>query len=179
MAINQAEIRERLQRTPTEKLREEMSVSLGLTVEHLTRSALILEELESRGETVEGVSPSLLGLLRRIAAGEVLAEAVVRFAATPRTMDRVLSLPPEKQAEILADKEKQREVLRPQKAADRGMAERRIAATNPIYAAKEASPRDLADMIVEMILAHPRPDAVWDAVRGDIRLVSPKPKRAS
>ncbi len=147
---------------PTDQLHKEFVDGLRVTVERLTRLAVILKELEGRGEVVKGVSESLLKLLRRIADGEVMAEVVVRFADRPQTMARVARLPMEQQAEILEDESKLADLPKPRHS--QGRSRRNIEDENPLLAAAVATPKDLACMIAEMIQRHPDPRTVWGLV---------------
>jgi hypothetical protein len=183
MNDKQNAIRTQIQALTTEQLRREFTEGLRLSSDHLTRLALVLEELERRGDSVTGASAGLLNLLRRIARGELLAETVVRFAGSPQVMASVGKLPVVDQQAILADEKRQAELLRPRPAKSHSKGERRqdIESKNPLMAAELATSKDLAEMIAEMISRHPDPSQVWSALCSQPTvqklLASPKPRR--
>lgn len=78
---------------PTESLKERLSGLLARTASDLVEMASIVSELDRRGEDLSGLRIGLTGYLRRIAAGTLAPEAVVRFASAPRLLDAVSTLP--------------------------------------------------------------------------------------
>lgn len=82
-----------LARLTTDELRAELSRGLQITANTLTRLAAIVAELERRGEDLSHLRFALIGHLRRIAAGQVIPELVVRFQGTPRLLQRLVLLP--------------------------------------------------------------------------------------
>ena len=174
-------LREEIKQLPTDELRDEFRKGLQLSVEHLTRLAVILAELESRGEKVAGVLPGFLALLRQIANGTLLAEALVRFAAAPKAMREVARLPIEEQQAVLDDEEECARRIRPKRSGTNGTGRRSAKAgeaqQNPLIAASLATVKDLAEQIADMISCHPEPEAVWAALMQEPvvrRLVSGK-----
>ncbi len=77
----------------TEQLKQALATHMQLTVEHFTRIAHIVRELEDRGEDLESLKLSLLNYFRKIAAGQLSAHAVVRFAQRNDLLSRVAQLP--------------------------------------------------------------------------------------
>jgi hypothetical protein len=77
----------------TDALKQELAEGLRLTAGHLRRMACIVAELETRGVDLTDLKIGLLGYLRRIAAGQVLPEVVVRFAEHPLLIQRIATLP--------------------------------------------------------------------------------------
>ena len=156
----------------TEELRNEFRSGLRLSIDHLTRLALILTELESRGEKIQGVNIGLLSLLRSIAKGQLLAETVVAFASKPTVMRRVGKMPVDEQRRIVDDEEECKRLMEPQPQRKNKKQQRPHADTsrvhieegNYLFSAKVATPKDLAALIAEMILANPDPAAVWAAL---------------
>lgn len=156
----------------TEELRNEFRSGLRLSIDHLTRLALILTELESRGEKIQGVNIGLLSLLRSIAKGQLLAETVVTFASKPTVMRRVGKMPVDEQRRIVEDEEECERLMEPQPQKKNKKQQRPHADTsrvqieegNYLFSAKVATPKDLAALIAEMILANPDPAAVWAAL---------------
>ena len=77
----------------TEQLRAELAQSLRLTAAALVRLAWILRTLEERGEDLGELHAGLPWYLRLIAYGQLLPEAVVRFAGNPSLLRRIAGLP--------------------------------------------------------------------------------------
>lgn len=82
-----------LQSLPSEQLREELVCGLGRMARDLLRLALIVRELEGRGEDLSGLKIGLIHHLRKIACGQLLPEVVIRFAAKPALIALVGNLP--------------------------------------------------------------------------------------
>jgi hypothetical protein len=171
--------REEIRALTTPQLREEFAAGIRVSVQHLVRTALVLQELESRGERVDGADEGLLDLLRRIATGRLLPQIIVRFAGSPQALERAARLAPDEQRAVLADPARQEEMTRRRRRrADDGDGKPvRPRATgrhpegedlrNPLMAAEVATPKDLAELIVAMIRRSPEAEAVWRLVRGD------------
>jgi len=164
----------------TEELRVEFQACLRVTGQHLTRLALVLQELESRGENVQGVSGTLLSLLRRIAGGTLLAGVVIQFIDQPKVMAKIGKMPVEEQEAIVAGKKK------PPTANSsphrQSQTRKDIEDKNPLVAAQYATVRDLADLIADMLQRHPKPSEVWDALCGNAfvrKTLLPKMRRVS
>jgi len=84
----------------TEDLKAELVAGLRIAREQLLRLGAVLLELDRRGEHVNG-DAHLLGLLRSIGRGELLADVVVRFGGSPATLSKAARLPLEQQAQLL------------------------------------------------------------------------------
>jgi hypothetical protein len=91
----------RLKGLPTESLKRLLTEGIRVVRENLLLAACALAELESRGEKVEG-DRYLFRMLRKIASGGLLVDAVVKFAGRPYTLASVERMPPARQAELLA-----------------------------------------------------------------------------
>lgn len=52
-----------------------------------------MKELEERGEDLSALHTGMIGYLRRIAAGQLLPEVVVRFAEAPLVLQKIATLP--------------------------------------------------------------------------------------
>ncbi len=151
------------------ELRSAFREGLRLSVEHITRLALILAELEKRGERVQGVHSGLLGLLRAVACGDLLAETIVVFACAPKVLQRVGQLPIEEQERVLADPEECERLLQPRSFAKKEGNSCRASPTRLDRAmllsmAHTATPKDLAALIAEMIASHGSAVDVWAAL---------------
>ncbi len=85
---------------PVSQLRERLTSILARTASDLAEMAAIVAELESRGEDLSGLRIGLVSYLRRIAAGTLLPEAVVRFSGSPRLLDKVATLPIDQQRKL-------------------------------------------------------------------------------
>lgn len=86
----------------TEELRAELARSLEITAVQMVRLAAIVGELERRGEDLSGLRVGLLGYLRRIAAGQVLPELVVRYQGRPAVLRIAANLPLGDQRRLIA-----------------------------------------------------------------------------
>ena len=74
-------------------LRAELAKQMQLTAQHLIRLAAVVAELERRGEDLSDLRIGMLHHLRRIAAGQVLPEIVVRFANAPGLLAKIGAMP--------------------------------------------------------------------------------------
>jgi hypothetical protein len=163
----------------TADLRKEFADGLRLNAERLQRMAAVLVELEKRGERIDGPA-SLLTMLRRIAAGELLAEVVTRFAGAPKTASRLGKCPVAQQRRLLNDEKALAAFMQNQQATSHatrfGKGKRRPSdddeeeesndtdkklKESPLKSAAHATVKDLAALIADMIQAHPHPDQVW------------------
>lgn len=132
-----------IQSMSTADLKAEFAEGLKISRDRILRLALVLAELERRGETVEG-DKLMIKMLRRIAAGTLTVGAVVTFAARPKDMRLVSKLPLAEQDEavrtgIVKKRQPQRDSTRPQ-------------AQNLYEAARKGTPQDVADMCAELLL---------------------------
>lgn len=78
---------------PTDALRAELAQQMTVTAQHLQRLASIVAELERRDEDLSELKVGMLGYLRRIAAGQLHPDAVVRYLDYPMLLNRVATLP--------------------------------------------------------------------------------------
>jgi hypothetical protein len=129
---------------------------LGFTAENLLRLAVVVAELESRGEDLSDLKIGLLPILRQIAAGTLLPEVVVYYAGKPLAMKRIAALPP---AEQRAYVEAKGELEPPLMTAGKPHAGYRSAADtsgpdrpNVAGMAAKGNPRDVGETAAEMIL---------------------------
>ena len=86
----------------TADLMSRLSETLRTTADGLRQMAAIVAELERRGEDLSDMKLGLVGYLRRIASGQMLAETVVRFAGNPLALDRISRLPLDQQRRVAA-----------------------------------------------------------------------------
>ncbi|WP_406850120.1 hypothetical protein [Chromobacterium phragmitis] len=77
----------------TQMLREELARSVELTARHLMRLATIWAELERRGEDLSDLRIGLATFLPQIAARQLSADAVIRFAGQKLLLNAVATLP--------------------------------------------------------------------------------------
>lgn len=160
MSVNLEALKVEFSAWSSDRLRTEFANGLRITVDHLVRMAAMLHELERRGESVTGAPTRILTLLRRISRGELLPEVVVQFAGTPTVLSKIGTLPPERQRMMLDDEEKRKEFVYKHRADSKNR--NTEGPVNPLVNAAElATPRDLAEMIVEMIGHNRQPDKVW------------------
>ncbi|MGA2032311.1 MAG: hypothetical protein ABSG68_08660 [Thermoguttaceae bacterium] len=92
-----------LSTAPTEELRSRLSGLLARTADDLREMAGIVAELERRGEDLSGLRLGIVDHLRRIAAGQLLPEIVVRYAGYPQLLRVATSLPLPDQERMLVD----------------------------------------------------------------------------
>ena len=77
----------------TAELKEELANGLRVTAASLLKIALVVRELEKRGESLSALRLGVMPYLRLIAAGTLLPEIVVRFAGQPSLIQRLAKLP--------------------------------------------------------------------------------------
>lgn len=77
----------------TQSLRDELARTLTLSAQTLQRLAGIWQELERRGEDLSDLRAGLAGYLPLIAAGQLDAEVVVRFAGNKTLLGTISRLP--------------------------------------------------------------------------------------
>lgn len=94
--------RAELHQMTTDELRDQLATQIQLTADHLLATALIIRELEERGEDLSDLKLGLLPYLRRIAHGQVVPELVVRYAGFPALINRLASFPLPEQRRIAA-----------------------------------------------------------------------------
>lgn len=93
---------DRIRGMDTATLREELASALKITARQLVYLAAVWKELESRGEDLSALRTGLVAYLPHIAAGTVVAEAVVAFAGNHVLLRAVTALPPEEQKRLAA-----------------------------------------------------------------------------
>ena len=81
----------------TAQLRNELARSIAMSAKHLVYLAGIWAELEKRGEDLSELRTGLAAYLPQIAAGQLDASAVIRFAGQPTVLRSISSLPPARQ----------------------------------------------------------------------------------
>lgn len=77
----------------TQSLRDELARALTLSAHTLQRLAIIWQELERRGEDLSDLRTGLASYLPLIAAGQLDAEVVVRFAGNKTLLGSISRLP--------------------------------------------------------------------------------------
>lgn len=96
---------ESMTRLSTDALKETLKNALIGTVENLMSAAAALLELDKRGERLTGGKVSgdkyLFALLRKVASGKWAPAAILRFGDDEYLQEKVLSLPRDKQDEVL------------------------------------------------------------------------------
>ena len=153
----------------TKVLKAELARLLGFTAENLLRLAVVVNELEGRGEDLSGLRFGLLPFLRQIGSGKLLPEVVITFAGQPAAIKRIAALPLEEQRRIVdqgcsvqADPVAcswagrlhvpKEYTPRNERNGDRRPGLKGIAAN--------ASPKDVAEMAAELVCNSPRPAEV-------------------
>lgn len=161
-----------LAKASTEELRAELATALKLTADHLVRLAMIWAELERRGEDLSALKNGIGKYLPMIASGAVLAETVVAFAGEPLMLSRAAKLPVEEQLKAIEAgtvPPRARVANSVNGHPVRGIYERdHVNGKNgctaeiirPEQMAVKASPKDVAEMCLNMINANPNPKEV-------------------
>lgn len=88
----------------SEALRDRLKRALTRTASDLVEMALIVRELEGRGEDLSSLRLGLVDHLRRIAAGQLLPDLVVRFSGFPALLQIASSLALPDQERLAGDK---------------------------------------------------------------------------
>jgi hypothetical protein len=171
-----------LEKIDTQTLKNALSEALRLTAEHLLRLSLIWAELERRGEDLSALKTGIGVYLSKIAAKRLLPEVVVRYAGEPGIINRLSSYDPAIQQTVLdggampwANRPKAIESnghassissnsdrqpsasprdYHEQRSEPESRMEGRRPESNPIDLAKVVSPRDLTDLILNMVRAN-------------------------
>lgn len=86
----------------TSTLRQRLAQQMELSARHLVEMASIWTELERRGEDLSALRTGLTDYLPRIAAGELDAAAVVRFAGNRQLLRYLSTLDIERQQELIS-----------------------------------------------------------------------------
>lgn len=86
----------------TQALRAELAQSIMMTARHLAYLAMIWRELENRGEDLSELRVGLAIYLPQIAAGQLEAETVIRFAGRPLILRSVATLSLDQQRRLAA-----------------------------------------------------------------------------
>jgi hypothetical protein len=85
----------------TEDLKKELAALLGFPADNLMKLAIVVQELENRGENLTGLKIGILPLLRKIASGTLLPEIVVIYAGNPALIKTIALKPIVEQQRIL------------------------------------------------------------------------------
>lgn len=154
-------------------LREELANQLALSVENITMLAVIISELEARGDDLSAFKMGLLPILRKVACGEIVPEIVVQYADRPAVMKSIARLHPEEQKLIASGQKKYnppapkprivRPYRAPEKEEDDDVTPRVVESvvkhaksvlqesTTVIGVASQGSPRDVAELAFNVI----------------------------
>lgn len=89
----------------TDDLYSQLAECMRVTAESLVKTAAIVMELEARGEDLSRLRIGMMRYLKRIAAGELSADVVVKFSGFPLLLNHVSQLPSGQQ-KLLASGEK-------------------------------------------------------------------------
>jgi hypothetical protein len=156
------DVRADVKELSTDELKAEFAEGIRLTRDRFLRLGAILVELESRGESVEG-DKFLIRLLRKIGQGELLIDIVTRFAGKPWTLANVTQLPLKEQRKVLQQDDRTVEGqygLRSRKRTKPGRGKCEMEFPSMKEMAAHASPGDIAEMCLELIMASESPQAV-------------------
>jgi hypothetical protein len=149
----------------TERLKQELAQGLRVVRERLLTLAAVLAELDARGEEVTG-DRHLLNLLRKIGSGELLVDAVVRFAGRPSVLASVAAMPVTEQGRVVGETDEEvEERFRTRKRAARpapAARPHRGTAHLPTMAdmGKSGTAKDVAQLCLDIIGASADPPVV-------------------
>src|SRR5690606_35817556 len=87
----------------TDSLKSRLTSLLAQTADDLRQMAAIVAELERRGEDMQELRIGIVDHLRRIAAGQLLPEIVVKFSGFPMMLRIAARLPIPDQQRLVAD----------------------------------------------------------------------------
>lgn len=159
-----AELQAEASRQSTEELKQELSQLLGITADKLVRLAVIVTELESRGEDLRDLRMGILPILRKIGLGQLLPDLVVMLSGKPALLNKAAKLPLDRQKRIVDGDEDEEELVdeRPKiiRSGVRGNSDAFINRPSLGVIAKSAAPRDVADMAVELVKQAATPKVV-------------------
>lgn len=86
---------------PTPRLWDTINSNLNACAEHFVMAAACIRVIDERGEDTSRLSANLLANLRKIGAGLLLPEAMVKFGHSPGCLNAISSLPLARQQELL------------------------------------------------------------------------------
>lgn len=148
----------------TDALKAELARLLGFSAENLLRLAVVVGELESRGEDLSQLKIGLLPILRQIAAGTLLPDVVVLYAGQPSALKRIAAMPIAEQQRVAKgeravspDPPRPRHGRSSQPATECAMPHLKSIVAN-------GGTKDVADMVLDMISYATRPDDVFSRV---------------
>ncbi len=153
--VTVAEWKDYVKELSTETLKSELARLLGFTAENLLRLAMVVNELESRGENLSGIRMGILPFLRLIALGKLLPEMVVMHAGSPASLKQIAAMPIEEQRKIASGAKcfepKQLPKTSVYDRDDDADQDRSLGKTAKAVA-KHANPRDLAEMAADFFM---------------------------
>ena len=101
LRILPSEVRSEIWKVTTDELRGRLKSLLKITAETLQELAEVWIELERRGEDLSALRSGLMSYVRLIARGDILAEAVVRYAGHNHIMIKLSAMPLHAQERLL------------------------------------------------------------------------------
>lgn len=142
--------REWARKLSAEELRVELSRQLEMTADSLVRLAVIVHELESRGDDLSEMKNGMIPLLRQIAAGELLPELVVMLSGKPDSLKQATKLSVDEQRQIVKG---EKPAPTPRKVCRQREQREPVQRPNITMIAEQSSPRDIADMAADLVLS--------------------------
>lgn len=92
-----------LKKMSDEQLMEVISDSLAMSANGLQRAAEAIGELERRGRDLSEIRFGIMPLLRKIGSGQLMPQAVEKFAGKFTLLNKIAALPLSDQARIIGD----------------------------------------------------------------------------
>lgn len=144
----------------SKQLQTELAKGLSLVRDRLLRLAAVVAELDSRGEVVPG-DAGVLNMLRKVAAGQLLVDVVIRFAGQPQVIGRVGRMSASEQADLLKESDETigKRFGKPKNNPNGGLSVQRSLREM----AEAGTPKDVADACLELV-EHSRDPATVAAI---------------
>lgn len=159
LAVSRDAIRNEIKSLSTKEVKAELTRLLAWSADNLVRLSIVVTELEERGEDLSSIRFSLLPMLRSIADGTLLPDIVVQYSGQPAMIKSIGKLPIEKQKRIASGKELPMKKTQDKPIISRGYVdhdeddEPQPTTLSIQSIADKAGAKDIADMIVDMIMS--------------------------
>lgn len=144
------------------QLKQQLIECLGFTVKNVQKMALLVSELEKRGEKLDDLKIGIVPYLRKIARGVLLPEIIVKFAGDNTALKEVANMPIESQRKIVDGKSEYKPRPRYRNSVGKASTSSQVIVNdrdekeNAITGvAKRGTPRDIAEMMFGLVQRSP------------------------
>lgn len=160
----------------TDDLKQELAEGFRLTRDRFLRLGAIIVELDSRGEKVEG-DKYLCRLLRKIGQGELIVDVVIKFAGRPYTLASIVAakLSNAEQKELLHKSDNEVEEKFGAHSVKKTVCRAKHLGCDQFNwrgIATKATAPDLAEMCIDMVMAHVDPQLVASIMINEIQKIA-------